>query len=260
MKIFISEVKKETRKLLSGNYNAPVLTIFIPFLISVAIVLKNFRGGDFYEIFNKMSSVNGNIIILLINLFMSLAGIAVIYGIKTLHMGEQPHLLKSYTVAIFNINKYLPTFFLVTALPSALSSLMSPENMDWLYDVVLMLYVDYTAYLFMIQLLRVVLNVIQIYLSISLMFVPCILVETRQFSGFSVIAESFRLSRGRKWQLFLMCLGFSGWYILGYAALIIGILWAVVYFNATLYIYYKKIAEDTTPILENEGEVDYGRN
>ena len=244
MKIFISEVKKEAAALLKNNYNILVLTLFIPFLFSAAIAVKNFAGGDIYEIMEKMSSQNGTTVFSFVNFLMGLSGIAVLYGIKCIYTKRKVSLLTNYFVALTNIIRYLPTFFLITLLPVFLSEITSPDNIDRFYDTVLMLHMDYVVYIVAVQFVRMLINVFQFYLTVSLIFVPSILVETggmRNFSGFLAIKESFRLTKGRKLHLFLLCISFVGWYILGYIAFIIGILWAVVFFNAAIYIYFKKI-------------------
>jgi len=157
------------------------------------------------------------------------------------------------------MSKYLPAFFLTNVFPVLLSLLISQENMDYIYDLFLFLYIDNYLYMAIIQVARAGISFFRIYLSIALLFVPCILIERRNISGFSAVDESFRLARGRKSDLFFLCLSFAGWFLLGYTAFIIGILWAIVYFNATLYIYYKRlIRAGMGEIVENIEEIIAG--
>ena len=241
MRIFFGETKKEARQLLKGNYNILVLTIFIPFLISVAAMVKSFGGEDVYEILDKMTSLNGTVIVTLANFLMSIAGIAVVYGVKSLYNNEKASLSKNYLTALSDCIRYFPSFFLMAILPTILSFLTNVQSTDKFYDSFLSENLDYIVFINAVQYVRIAINFLQFYLIISLLFVPSILIEQKEMPSFEVIFESFRLTKGRKLELFVLCLSFAGWYLLGYMAFIIGILWAIVYFNAVIYIYYKRV-------------------
>jgi len=55
------------------------------------------------------------------------------------------------------------------------------------------------------------------------------------------IKESMRLTKGHKWDLFVLDLSFIGWAIIGYLCLGIGTLWVIPYVQCSKYNYYEAI-------------------
>ncbi|PHB24181.1 hypothetical protein COE80_17790 [Bacillus pseudomycoides] len=71
-----------------------------------------------------------------------------------------------------------------------------------------------------------------------------ILNDHPEYSMNQVITESRRMMNGHKMSYFLICLSFSGWFILSVATLGVGFLWLIPYFYTTKAVFYEEISQD----------------
>lgn len=76
---------------------------------------------------------------------------------------------------------------------------------------------------------------------ISYSFAPYILAENKGKSALECIRESKALTRGHKWELFVLYLSFLGWIVLGALTLGIAYIWIIPYMEATLVNAYNKL-------------------
>ena len=72
--------------------------------------------------------------------------------------------------------------------------------------------------------------------------------EHPEFGPFRLMKESFLLTRGNRFYLFMMAFSFIGWMILGALAFYIGVLWALLYMYAANYAYYRRITVSEEPL------------
>ena len=69
--------------------------------------------------------------------------------------------------------------------------------------------------------------------SYSYIMVPYILADNACVGTKRALAISIRMTRGQKWNMFVLDLSFIGWYLLGTLALLVGVLFVLPYVNAT---------------------------
>ena len=69
--------------------------------------------------------------------------------------------------------------------------------------------------------------------------------------------RSKELTKGHKWDLFVLDLSFIGWYIVGFLCLFVGTLWVRPYYEMTKANFYLELIKDDEP-QEEEGEVIEG--
>ena len=69
--------------------------------------------------------------------------------------------------------------------------------------------------------------------------------------------RSKELTKGHKWDLFVLDLSFIGWYIVGFLCLFVGTLWVRPYYEMTKANFYLELIKDEQP-QEEEGEVIEG--
>ena len=142
----------------------------------------------------------------------------------------------------------VPTVLLVYVIPFGISYWLSSEEAIRFYDYLAFSVMDYASYVIVIQVIASLVEIVAVFLQYSLLLVPAIIAENPKFGGFHAMRESFRLSKGNRFYLFLMSLSFIGWMILGALALYIGVLWAMLYMVTATYAYYRRITILETPI------------
>jgi len=84
--------------------------------------------------------------------------------------------------------------------------------------------------------------------SYSYKMVPYILADNPSIGAMRAIELSNNMTKGEKWNMFVLDLSFIGWYLLGFLACCIGIIFVTPYFNATqgeLYLVLRKNAIET---------------
>lgn len=69
--------------------------------------------------------------------------------------------------------------------------------------------------------------------------------DDRDISASDAIKKSIQLMKGNKIRLFLLQLSFIGWFILGTILLLIPLLWATAYLNATTAAFYENIIKES---------------
>lgn len=109
-------------------------------------------------------------------------------------------------------------------------------------------------YTFLWSLLFLIPGVIKGY---SYSMVPYILSENPALSPNQAITLSRRITRGHKWNMFVLDLSFLGWYFLGALLLGVGVLFVAPYYNSTraqLYLALRSIAIDRGVISLSELE------
>ena len=84
-----------------------------------------------------------------------------------------------------------------------------------------------------------------IMLQYGLMLVPFVLYDSREHQShvdlFKVLADSYRITRGHKFDLFVLQLSFLGWYLLGFFTLGVAFIWIYPYTQLTLAAYYEQL-------------------
>lgn len=101
------------------------------------------------------------------------------------------------------------------------------------------------VYVFLWSLLLIIPGIIKSY---SYRMVPYILADNPSIGYNRAIELSSNMTRGEKWNIFVLDLSFIGWYLLGLLALGIGILFVNPYYDATnaeLYLVLRKNAIDS---------------
>lgn len=66
-------------------------------------------------------------------------------------------------------------------------------------------------------------------------------IDHPELSANECITASRKMMKGHKWQLFVIDLSFIGWYILGFLALGIGVLWVHPYHELTKALFYEEL-------------------
>ena len=86
--------------------------------------------------------------------------------------------------------------------------------------------------------------------AISYSMAPYILVDNPGITVGEAIDESKRITKGHKWELFVLGLSFIGWGILNVFTLGIGSLWLVPYINASYAAFYRSICNQRENVVE----------
>lgn len=68
--------------------------------------------------------------------------------------------------------------------------------------------------------------------------------DNKKLSANDCIKRSQELMKGHKWEYFVFCLTFIGWFLLGLLCFGIGVYWVEAYFNASKMNFYEKILEE----------------
>lgn len=206
----ISEIKKQARTALKGQWGAAVLLTFILFLLTSVLpsIVESIFSGGFNNMLNQdqapPSAVIGNMLIAIILIPVS---ISVYWYYLSVVRSESPKIPQVFT--IFNNGK---TYFKLIG-----ASLLIG------------------IFVFLWSLLLIIPGIIK---SISYSQTYYLLKDHPEYTVFEAITESRKRMNGYKWKYFLLNLSFIGWGILGIFTLGIGYLWLVPYVstsNATFY-------------------------
>jgi uncharacterized membrane protein len=258
MKIPFWELKNDSRNLIRGHWNILVLTLFIPFILYFILIGKFVLRFNTIEQISLMSNYKFNITFNIIMYFFSIANIAVFSGIDKIKNNEKLNIFNFYKIGFSNAMRYLPTFFLCILIPNLISIILSPDMIMDFYDYLLFAVMDVQAIGFIYILIQYIIIAVNIYISMSILFVPIILVDKKNITGFDALKQSFKLSKGIRWYLFFFGVSFFGWFLLGAIALFIGVLWVAVYYNASLYSYYNRITGvNLNNFDENQMTIEY---
>ncbi len=235
-------LKKEGLGLLKGKWNPLVLSLFIPFLIYCAFLVRWFvmDGEIVYTTVSIAKMLQFECAALVFLLIWEIATVGIYRQLQPDR--EKVGFFRVYGFGIRNILKLFPTLCLTIILPTAINLLITYGNVDWLYDYLFFSLMGYEVYYLLLTVISLVIQLLGIYLKYALIFVPCILAEHPEFGSFLVMKESFRLSRGNKLYVFLLELSFVGWMFLGSMA-VIGVLWAMLYMLAARLAYYKRLTK-----------------
>lgn len=241
-------IKSDAKRLLRGKWKPLVLALFIPFLLFVAMmvrfeVLRQTAAPTLqltqYQLYTQMASLGFCIV-------LQLLMVGIYENLKPSR--EKANFFLVYAVAVKTIWKMLPTILLGTVLPLAVSCLLSSQLMVWFYDYLMFSVMDIGVYSIVVEVLLLAIAVLSVYLQYSLLLVPAVLVENPHYSGVQLVKESFRLSKGNRFYLFMLNLSFLGWMILGSWALYIGVLWAMLYMYSANYAYYRRVVIPEEPV------------
>jgi uncharacterized membrane protein len=242
MKAPFWELKNDSRNLIRGHWNVLVLTLFIPFILYFAVMSKFVLNLEESEIVPFINNYKFMLILFVVMYLFSVANIAVFAGINKIKNGEKPNFFDMYRTGFSNTLRYLPTLLLTSLLPNLLSFVLSREMIMKFYDYLLFAFIDVQTIEFVIALINYIIIAINMYIGMSILFVPIILVVNERIKGFDALKESFKMSKGIRWYLFFLGLSFFGWFMLGALAFFIGILWVAAYHSGAIYSYYSKVA------------------
>ena len=107
------------------------------------------------------------------------------------------------------------------------------------------LYLLQYVYIWLWSLLFVIPGIVKTY---AYRLAPYIAIERPELSINDCITESRRLMDGHKMQAFLLDLSFLGWYLLGFAACCVGVVFVIPYHDAALANFYTSLVEKDEPI------------
>lgn len=79
---------------------------------------------------------------------------------------------------------------------------------------------------------------VNIYVGLGYSMVPYLLADNPGLSASGALSESLRMTRGRRWELFVMQLSFFGWLLLVSVTLMIGAVYVYPYIEGTMAAYY----------------------
>lgn len=183
----ISEIKKQARTALKGQWGAAVLLTFILFLLTSVLpsIVESIFSGGFNNMLNQdqapPSAVIGNMLIAIILIPVS---ISVYWYYLSVVRSEVPEISQVFT--IFNNGK---TYFKLIG-----ASLLIG------------------IFVFLWTLLLIIPGIIK---SISYSQTYYLLKDHPEYTVFEAITESRKRMNGYKWKYFLLNLSFIGWGILG---------------------------------------------
>lgn len=237
-----SQLKTNAKAVLKQSYWKALLVSFVLGIVTGGSTGSSVKSGmDEIDGGIINSFTHGELIAIVITI---LAAIAVVALIKTifsifvgapLAVGAQRYFLES-TQYRFNLSELGYSF----------------GNGHYLNIVATMFVKE--LYLFFWTLLFIIPGVIKGY---SYSMVPYILAENPTLSCNEAITISRKITRGHKFNMFLLDLSFFGWYLLGALCFGIGVLFVAPYYNSTraqLYLALRSIALDNGTISLSELE------
>ena len=107
---------------------------------------------------------------------------------------------------------------------------------NWGHHVSGMLLV--TVFTFLWTLLLIIPGIVK---GLAYTLTPFILKEKPELSPNEAIELSMKMMDGHKWDFFLLCLSFIGWYLLSIFTLCIGLLWVMPYQYTTIVAFYEDV-------------------
>ena len=245
-------IKSDARRLLKGKWNAVVLSLFIPFLLYTAFVVKLTQIVDDTPSLAQQDSFvwlqYG--VTLGFTVILELISVGIFRNLQPNR--EKANCLNIYAVGFQNFFKLLPTLLIKVGFPLAVSILLSSEWTNLFYDYLMFSLMSMETYFVILQVISMLLELLTLYFTLSLLMVPCILAHRPECGGIAAIKESFRLSKGNRIYLVGLSFSFFGWILLGSLAFTIGILWAMTYLEAAYFAYYRRLAFHNETITELE--------
>lgn len=245
-------IKSDARRLLKGKWNAVVLSLFIPFLLYTAFVVKLTQiVDDTPSLIQQDSFVWLQYGVTLgFTVILELISVGIFRNLQPNR--EKANCLNIYAVGFQNFFKLLPTLLIKVGFPLAVSILLSSEWTNLFYDYLMFSLMSMETYFVILQVISMLLELLTLYFTLSLLMVPCILAHRPECGGIAAIKESFRLSKGNRIYLVGLSFSFFGWILLGSLAFTIGILWAMTYLEAAYFAYYRRLAFHNETITELE--------
>ena len=234
-------IKSDAKRLLRGKWNPLVLALFIPFLLFVAFQVRFTMQLEAMPPTQELPKylLLAEAVTVVFTVVMQLLTVGIYENLKPTR--EKASFFSVYAVAAKKSWKMLPTLIVGVVLPSALSYLLTSNGPIRFYDYLMFSVMDMQTYQVLLVVALYLVQLLGIYLQYSLLLVPAITVEHPEFGPLRLMKESFLLTRGNRFYLFMMAFSFIGWMILGALAFYIGVLWALLYMYAANYAYYRRI-------------------
>jgi uncharacterized membrane protein len=219
MNITNSQIKKQARMSLKGNWGLVVLLTFIVFLLNLLLPIifdVNLSGGFSAWIDSNESISGGNFISNIISFVLIPFSVAINWFYLSLERRESPHI--SQVFLVYKNGKQ--SLKLVGT-----SLLIGLFTMLW-------------SLLFLIP------GFIK---SLSYSQTFFLLKDHPEYTVTQAITQSRIRMKGFKWKYFLLGLSFIGWGILCILTLGIGLLWLVPYITASLATFYNEVIASQDP-------------
>lgn len=247
-------IKRDALRLLKGKWNAIVLSLFIPFLLFMVFFIKLTQAIEGLTSPTQLALYNQyfNIVVLVFSCLIELITVGIC---RNLQPGrKKANCLNIYLEGAKSFFRMLPTLCIKYIVPAAFVALLTSDLMLKFYDYLMFSLMGYTAYRTLVEILVLGIEIVSIYLSLSLLMAPCILANHPEYGGFRLMKESFSYARGNRFYLMFLSVSFFGWLLLGSMAFTIGVLWAMTYMLAAYYACYRRLAfeKETVVILPEE--------
>ncbi|MFT8322069.1 MAG: DUF975 family protein [Bacillus sp. (in: firmicutes)] len=216
----ISEIKREARLHLSGNWGKGVLLTFIVFLINAIlpmIVEVPLSGGFSNWILQDETPIGASFASWIISLILMPLSIAVTWFYLAVVREELP--------------KIENVFIIYTDIKKALKLIWASILQG--------------IFLFLWLLLFIIPAIIK---GIAYSQTFFLLKDHPEYSVLEAITESRKRMYGYRWKYFLLNLSFIGWGILGLITIGIGFLWLVPYMSTSLATFYNELIADKEDI------------
>lgn len=244
-------IKSDAKRLLRGKWNPLVLSLFVPFLLFMALQVTCFSKIESMPPTPKREQYlfYAQITILVFSVVMQLLMAGIYENLKPTR--KKASFFSVYYVSVKKIWKMLPTLLVVHVIPFRITYWLSYGEAIRFYDYLMFSVMDYHVYLLILQIIIGIVGLVSMYFQYSLLLVPAITVEHPEYGGLRLMKESFRASKGNRIYLALLSISFMGWILLGSLAYI-GILWAILYLYAANYAYYRRLTITEEPITVSE--------
>ena len=205
-----SELRKDAKAQMSGNWTAGVM------LTLVVLIVSSLFASISYLANNEALSLVYSIVI---NLFLSFPLTVGLY-MAFLSFARGEELNVSTLFGAFNRTYYKKSV--------VLCFLMSIYTCLWMLLLIIPGFIK----------------------SLSYSMAPYILIENPDISAEMAIRRSMAMMNGHKMDLFLIYLGMIGWGILSALLLFIPLLWIVPYYQVVLAKFYFSLKEEQAPVVE----------
>ena len=213
MNIGISQMKKQAKQSLKGNWGITVLLTFILFLLNygLSFVFEMIISGGFTNwLHQENTPIGADLFSMVLSIVLIPLSIAISWFYLNMIRGNKPFI--SQIFAIYKSGK--------TSLKVIGASFLQG------------------IYLFLWSLLFIIPGIIK-GLSYSQTFY--LLKDHPEFTVNQAITESKKRMKGYKWKYFLLNLSFIGWGILCLISLGIGFLWLIPYISASAATFYNEL-------------------
>lgn len=245
----ITQLKDEALEALNGNFGKAVLATLGVMAISIVInlIFSAVSGTsmiDYYTALIKndfssfLSASGGSVWTSVLQILIALLytaplsiGISKAYRILVETKGAENTLFKNFFK--FTFGKQYGHILLVNIVSGILIALMIVP----LYVVLLLIgFLVHEGVVIIIMTLIALVYVLWIGLMYSQ--INFIILDNPELDIIDTMRRSRHLMDGNKWRLFVLCLSFIGWILLGILTLGIGYLWLIPYMNATVSAFY----------------------